>query len=117
MLLLIPLCSACVPVQTSNNSLLLSYSAPIIDAVDTPAGRPVEGGFPIVVVGANFYPNVTLVTVNGQPCANVVVVPVTFSGFSCTAPPGSGRGEILATVAVTAPGTVAFAYDAPALVR
>jgi hypothetical protein len=39
------------PLQSSNQSLSLTYAPPRLASLATPRGRPVEGGFPVVVTG------------------------------------------------------------------
>ena len=39
------------PLQSSTSPTTITYSPPVIFELDTPQGRPIEGGFPIVISG------------------------------------------------------------------
>lgn len=69
-------------------------NAPEVDVV-TPQFVPATGGSEITVQGDGFFNGAT-VTVGGQPCTNVVVIPS--ERLTCTAPPGtSGPADVVVT--------------------
>jgi hypothetical protein len=94
------------------------YDGPVVTRVETPAGRPIEGRFPVVVQGENFFTSGMNVTIGGQPCADVTLVDTTtLDAFTCEAPPGPGFGAVQLRVAVPPAGTASFAflYTAPSV--
>ena len=68
-----------------------------VDSISTPQGRPVDGDFIVELSGLNYYPDVTVVTINGSACANVSVSS-DGTAVACYAPPGAGT-SLVASVA------------------
>jgi hypothetical protein len=105
-----------VPLQPPSAPVLLSYAPPVVHALQTPSGRPLEGGFLVVVQGSNFYPGLTSISIGDQVCVGVVVTDaVAFTEATCLAPPGPGFGTVhlALTVAGSAPARFLFVYDTP----
>ncbi len=116
--------------QRSASGPLLRYARPEIAGVSPPedvGSRLVEGGFVITVLGSNFYPGRTYVSVASNPscssappdnCDNVVVDETSFVSLTCTAPAGCGNGTLFVTVTGMIDGvnrtvSAPFRYDGP----
>ena len=62
----------------------------------------------------NFYPNVTTVTILDRLCDGVVVTDSSMTSLSCVAPPGTGAGVLVVTVANSLDeASYGFTYEHP----